>query len=97
MSEIDIELAGEERAEDVIERIDRAAASCGLTVTMKGALKTYPGSTHWHCKLGREPGTLEITYWPRKPRLWVKVVESRRAPWMDEVVPRLRRTLTGSS
>src|SRR4051794_32707652 len=96
MTEIDIEVAPGDRDDDVVTRVDRAVEACGLTVTMKGTLKAYPGCTHWHCKKGRGPGTLEITYWPTKRRLWLKVVESRRGGWMEAVIPRLLHELRGS-
>ena len=76
-----------------IELIDAAIARHGLITTMKGTLKSYPGSTHWHCKLGREKGTLEITLWPAKQRAWFKIQAGRRAPWIDEIVPKIKQTL----
>lgn len=76
-----------------IERIDATIEQLGLAATMKGSLKSYPGCTHWHCKRGNEPGTLEITLWPAKQRAWFKVQSGRRAAWIDDVIPELKRIL----
>jgi hypothetical protein len=93
MTEIDIHVSDVEPTDATIARVDAAVAAHGLIVTMKGHLKTYPGSTHWHCKLGREPGTLEITLWPAKRRLWFKIHPGRRGEWMTHVLPSLQRAL----
>ena len=79
--------------ERAIERIDAAIAELGLLTTMKGTLKSFPGCTHWHCKLGTQPGTLEITLWPVKQRAWFKVQSARRADWIVEIIPKLKRLL----
>ena len=91
MVEIPFKLRGIDAS--AIELIDDAIARHGLITTMKGTLKSYPGSTHWHCKLGREKGTLEITLWPAKQRAWFKIQAGRRAPWIDEIVPKIKQTL----
>src|SRR5262245_21102708 len=47
----------------VVERaIDRAIASAGLQVALRGSLKKHLGCIHWHLKNGRESGTLEVTF-----------------------------------
>jgi hypothetical protein len=76
-----------------IARIDAAIEQHGLLTTMKGTLISYPGSTHWHCKLGNEPGTLEITLWPDKQRAWFKVQAGRRGIWIDEVIAKLKQSI----
>jgi len=93
MTEIDIQLREIEDPTAAIARIDAAIERTGLVTTMKGTLKSYPGCKHWHCKLGRESGTLEITYWPAKRRAWIKIQNARRAKWMDGIVPTLKQIL----
>ena len=93
MTEIPFQLREIDDPATAIERIDAIVAAHSLITTMKGTLKSYPGCTHWHCKLGREKGTLEITLWPAKRRAWFKVQSGRRAPWIDEVVPQMKRML----
>lgn len=65
----------------------------GLTLTLKGALATYPGCTHWHWKRGRGPGILEITLRPSGNRLWVAVHANRAAVWADEAAAQLSERL----
>src|SRR5580658_204430 len=77
----------------IVPLIDRAIIDLGLTVTLRGSLKSFPGSTHWHMKLGRQPGTLEVTWWPRHRRLWIKIQSGRTAPCINEITPKLTREL----
>ena len=49
----------------------------------------YPGCTHWHLKKDRETGTLELTWWPARNRLWFKIATGRQADWMVEAMDRL--------
>lgn len=93
MTEIEIQLREIDDAPAAVRRIDQAIASHGLVTTLKGTLKSFPGSTHWHCKLGREKGTLEITLWPVQRRAWFKVQAARGAGWIDELLPKLKHTL----
>ncbi|MBC8109394.1 MAG: hypothetical protein H7Z14_22610 [Anaerolineae bacterium] len=93
MTEIPFHLREVDDPLSAIERIESVIARYSLLTTMKGTLKSYPGCTHWHCKLGRETGTLEITLWPAKRRAWFKVQAGRRARWIDEVVPKMKQML----
>lgn len=77
-------------AEKIIERICREA---GLIQTMKSPLSAFPGSIHWHYKKKGETGTLELTFWPAKNRLWAQVQSGRRADWIFEELPGLRRSI----
>ena len=73
--------------------IDKVILEFGLNATMRGTLKSYPGSTHWHIKRGRERGTLEVTWWPQCRKLRIKIQAGRTAPWIDEIVPRFKREI----
>ena len=77
----------------VPERVLRACADEGLRVRPMGALKQYPGSTHWHVSRANERGTLEITWWPAENRLWFKVAAGRTAMWINHASPKLRARL----
>lgn len=72
------DLAGIERS------IDQAIADAGLRVTLRASLAKFPGCIHWHVKQGSEPGTLEITFWPRERRAWFAIQDRRQAPWIEE-------------
>lgn len=79
--------------EKVETQVESACQQLGLTPTLKSTLKAYPGSIHWHYKLARQPGTLEITWWPKHERLWAKVARSRSAAWMPPMLLELQQLL----
>lgn len=73
--------------EDAVESTCRAL---GLIQMIKTDLSKYPGSTHWHYKLGSRSGTLEVTYWPQEQRAWLSIHHNRHADWMDGLIPQLK-------
>ena len=77
-------------ADRIVEMVCKDA---GLTLTMRGSLATYPGRIHWHYKSGKQKGTLELTMLVEARRLWAKVHSGRQAPWIDEMLPALKRSL----
>jgi hypothetical protein len=90
MREYDVALQPGVTATGVVQAVDRAAREAGLTQVSKGKLAKYPGSTHWHFKMGCIAGTLELTYWPQQSRLWFSTHDNRHAPWIDEHIERLK-------
>ena len=90
MREVAINLPAGAADKDVVYAIDAASREVGLRQVSKGSLGKYPGSVHWHYKSGDQPGTLEITYWPKQGRAWFALRANRRAPWMDAAVPQLK-------
>jgi hypothetical protein len=77
------------------QTIDQMSAAHGLSVSMKGTLKKFPGSIHWHLKKGRERGTLEVTLLPAERRLWFSMHENRSAPWVVKTAHEFKRNLEG--
>jgi hypothetical protein len=77
-------------AEHLIEDI---CARRGLQVAMKGSQATIPGSIHWHYKREKQKGTLELTLFPDRRRLWAKVAKGRKAAWIDLELPQLQREM----
>ena len=75
------------RAEQLIEKI---CARRGLLLAMKGSVASYPGCVHWHYKRQSHKGTLELTLFARDRRVWAKVQDGRKAPWIDEELPGLQ-------
>ena len=73
--------------------IEDACAALNLTIVMKSPLASYPGSTHWHYKNGKEKGTLELTLLPRDRRIWAQVQSGRKAPWIDAMLPEVQRSI----
>lgn len=89
MRELDVVVSDWSDASRIERRVEAVLHRQGLLLTMKGTLKSHPGCIHWHFKKGREPGTLELTLWPARRRLWIKVQSGRTAPWIDELLPPL--------
>ena len=76
----------------------KAAAEVGLSVALDTTQKTYSGSRHWHFKRNSQPGTLEVTWWPARQRLWVSYHENRVGDgWVrsaaDELAERVSRLI----
>jgi hypothetical protein len=81
---------------DVGAAVYAAAAALNLTVASDGGLRKYPGSRHWHIKNGKGSGTLEVTYWPDKNRLWVTYHSNRVGDgWVEEMAPKFAEKLSG--
>ncbi len=89
MKEIELTLPPNIDLVIVEQVIEQCCASQGLTQSLKGALKKYPESLHWHFKQERQRGTLEITFWPKAGQIRFKVQEGRQAPWIEEIVSTL--------
>ena len=70
--------------------IEKACRGCGLRVSTRATLSSYPGSIHWHLKRGIQPGTLELTLWEAKRRVWARVQDGRHAEWIDEALPQVK-------
>jgi hypothetical protein len=73
--------------------IEKACGECGLRVSTRSTLRSYPGCVLWHVKRGIQPGTLELTLWETKRRVWASVQEGRRAAWIDEALPRVKEAV----
>lgn len=72
---------------DPLEWVEQKARALGLDSVL-GSLKKYPGSTHWHLTKPGCKGTLEITWWPARNRLWIHQRLNRSADWQDEAIRR---------
>ena len=76
-----------------VTKIESAFSAMSLTMTLHGTLRQYPGCHHWHLKQGQEPGTLELTWWPEKNRLWFKIASKRRGEWMESAISAFQSSL----
>ncbi len=90
MTEVEVFVPAQTRPESVPDVLMRAFAAEGLTITLAGTLKQYPGCLHWHLKRRKERGTLETTWHPLKSRLWFKIADGRKGEWIDATVARLK-------
>jgi hypothetical protein len=93
MIETEFELPESCGLRNVERTVERLCRTHGLSMALKGSLSQYPGSIHWHFKKEKQKGTLELTLYPAKSRLWSKVQAGRKAPWIDETLPGLREEI----
>jgi hypothetical protein len=73
-----------------VKLIEKICAQHELILAMKGSLAAYPGCVHWHYKRQNQKGTLELTLFARDRRVWAKVQDGRKAPWIDEELAALQ-------
>ncbi len=75
--------------------VEKLIAAHGLSATLKGTTRKFPGSIHWHLKKGRERGTLEITL--HGDLLWFSMHENRSGEWIIETAHAFKRQLERAS
>jgi hypothetical protein len=90
MVEIEVAVSPMGKEEQLVALIEEAAENNGLQIRMRGTLRTYPGSQHWHFQKPGERGTLEVTLWPAGNRVWFSVQAGRRAVWIAEILPLMK-------
>ena len=90
MEEIEISVNPTGLEERLASLIEGATENYGLQIRMRGTLRTYPGSQHWHFHKPGERGTLEVTLWPAGKRVWFKVQAGRRAEWIADIIPQIK-------
>ena len=95
MEELEVVVDPVGSEEQLAALIEEAAAHYGLRLRMKGTLRTYPGSEHWHFQKPGERGTLEVTLWPAGKRVWFSVQAGRRAAWIAEMIPPMKTWIEG--
>ena len=95
MEEIEVAVNPAAREEQLTSSVEAAAAHYGLQIRMRGTLRTYPGSQHWHLHKPGERGTLEVTLWPAGKRVWFSVQAGRRAEWIADIVPHIKAWIEG--
>lgn len=93
MTEVEFNIPPKCHLRDAEALIEATCLACGLRIAMKGTLRSYAGCVHWHLKQGDNRGTLELTLWPMRHRIWASVQDGRRAPWIEEALPRLKRAV----
>ncbi len=93
MYELEIPLSARLTAECASALVEAMVAAEGLEVRLRGTLVRFPGSLHWHLASPAARGTVEVTYWPARNRLWLSVQAGRRAEWIPQALPRLQAAL----
>jgi hypothetical protein len=72
--------------DQIIKVIEGIINEFELDITQKTTLSTMKGSLHYHLKLGKNVGVLELTYWSSKKRLWVDIHDNRRSTWNQSMI-----------
>ncbi len=93
MYELEIPLSARLTAERATQLLEAVVAAEGLEVRLRGTLVRFPGSLHWRLASPAARGTLEVTYWPARNRLWLSVQAGRRADWIADTLPCLQAGL----
>jgi hypothetical protein len=93
MKEYPIQVERHFDAKQIEILVEECSRDLGLVETMKSTLAKYPGCVHWHFQKPLVSGTLEVTSWPFKKKLWLSVQQGRRAEWLDETLPFMERCL----
>ena len=96
MIEVQLQIPDDVNTNALVGIVEHICIANGLTCTLKGTLASYPGCIHWHFKMGAQKGTLEITWWEIKNRLWFKVAKGRRGDWMAESIAGLKKKIEDS-
>jgi GT2 family glycosyltransferase len=91
--EIEFAVPSDARLQSAEQLIETVCSQQGLRVAMKGSLSTYPGCIHWHYKNGDQKGTLELTLYLPERRIWAKIQDGRKAPWIDDLLPSLQKAV----
>jgi hypothetical protein len=84
MTTIEIPVADHRSSDEIVAAVERSAGSLGLQIRLRTTLRTFPGSVPWHLVHPVERGTLEITWWPKRRRLWLKLHAGRGGAWVDQ-------------
>ncbi len=96
MIEVELQIPAHTSSEHVVRVVEQVCISDGLTCARNGTLAGYPSCIHWHFKLGTQKGTLEITWWEFKNRLWFKVANGRTGTWITESIAALKKKIENS-
>jgi hypothetical protein len=93
MIEVDLQIPSGVNGEQIVKVVERVCTANDLACARKGTLASYPGCIHWHFRLGRQKGTLEITWWESEDRLWFKAAKGRTGEWINEALPKLKKEI----
>jgi len=89
MREIDIPIPPGSKLTAIEAAVDKTCRSLGLHIVLRTNLRKYPGCIHWHVRKKWEKGTLELTAWPNRRPLWLKIHPGRSATWIESVLSTL--------
>jgi hypothetical protein len=93
LKQIELNVGECECSDATADAIEAVMIERGLQQTLKGGLHAYPGCVHWHFKMLGQTGTLEVTMWPTKQRVWLSVQSRRRVEWIERSLKKIARAL----
>jgi hypothetical protein len=93
---VDLQIPSGVNRERLVKVVEQVCTANDLACARKGTLAGYPGYIHWHFRLGKQKGTLEITGWESVNRLWFKVARGRTGEWIHEALPKLKKQIESS-
>jgi hypothetical protein len=93
MREVEFKIPNSAQLSEVDSAIEAICAAEGLQTSMKGTLVSFPGSTHWHFKRPGERGTLELTVFPARRRIWASIQDGRRASWIEPCLASIQQSV----
>jgi hypothetical protein len=73
--------------------VEIACAALSLQLTMKGSLKLLPPNIHWHYKMPKQTGVLEITLMTNENKLILSCKKNRIGEWISEASASLKLAL----
>ena len=93
MIKVELQVPADTQSDSVVKVVEQVCHANGLTQVSKGTLASYPRCIHWHFKMDKQKGTLEITWWESKNRLWFKVADGRVSDWINESMRKLKKQI----
>src|SRR5689334_9970293 len=93
MREIEVQFDSLWSVDDLVASIERAIQKLDLRIAMRATVRSYPGCVHWHIRRSSGSGTLELTVWPARQRIWFKVQSARDAPWIESALEKLKQAI----
>jgi hypothetical protein len=73
--------------------VEKACADMVLQLTMKGSLKSLADNTHWHYKMAKQPGVLEITLMKHENKIILICKKNRTGEWISTAIEKLKQAL----
>ena len=73
--------------------VEQACSALGFQLTMKGSLKSLSSNLHWHYKMAKQPGVLEITLMLSENKLILNCKKNRMGEWICKAVGELKHAL----
>jgi hypothetical protein len=93
MEEYEIKVPARLKDGEIVQRIEAALPNLGYHITLSSTLKKYPGCRHWHLHQQGLQGTLDLTWWPARRRLWLSSRSRRTTASLADQIPILLQQL----